>query len=97
MLQIYKLKTKSHKEAYLMGSCWNKEDISLNGSVAGWSAADEEEEAGDVTSSNESESNDEPLEIPDSEEEEEKKERTTGPLLLLSSPWTTLYFSCSIS
>ena len=84
------------KEAYWMGSCWNKEDISFNGSVTSWSDDDEEEEeVGDVTSSNESESNDEPLEIPDSDSEE--KERTTGPLLLLSSPWTTLYFSCSIS
>lgn len=54
------------KKAYLRGSCWNREDMSFNGSVD-----EEEDEVGDVTSSNESDSNDETvLEASESEEDE---------------------------
>lgn len=65
------------KETYLIGSCWNKEDISLNGSASAswWVDEDEEDEVGDVTSSNESDSDNSDDELPfETSESEEKKE-----------------------
>lgn len=75
-----------------MGSCWNRDDMSFNGSATSWSVDDDEEdEVGDVTSSNESDSNDEPFESSESEEdEEEKKEPTTS-----YSSWNDLFFCAS--
>lgn len=79
-----------------MGSCWKREDMSFNGSATttSWSLTDEEEEeAGDVTSSKESESKDDPLEIPETEEDvEEQKEPTRS-----SYSWTGPFFCSSIS
>lgn len=70
-----------------MGSCWNREDMSLNGSAASWSTDEEdEEEAGDVTSSKESDSNDEPLEV--SETEEDELEESKDPTISSYSRWT---------
>ena len=71
------------KETYLIGSCWNREDISPNGSAASswWVDEDEDEEVGDVTSSNESDSDNSDDELPfETSESEEKKE----PSIILS-------------